>query len=172
MDLLNENKYKKEEVPKSKKIVLVLLILSIIATIFIVIALIYAKSNIKLPDVLKINDEEVQMSENLIITDTQGNKYISIKGLSTLLGYEYYNGEYGSSGESKEKGYIKNKNLVVGFEKDSNKIYKYEEKTNLDYQYYELKSEVFAYNNNLYMDLADISESLNVIYNKNNLPKI
>jgi len=168
MDLLNENKYKKEEVPKSKKIVLVLLILSIIATIFIVIALIYAKSNIKLPDVLKINDKEAQMSENLIITDTQGNKYISIKGLSTLLGYEYYNGEYGSSGESKEKGYIKNKNLVVGFEKDSNKIYKYEEKTNLDYQYYELKSEVFAYNNNLYMDLADISESLNVIYNKNN----
>ena len=78
MDLLNENKYKKEEAPKSKKIVLVLLILSIIATIFIVIALIYAKSNIKLPDVLKINDEEVQMSENLIITDTQGNKYISI----------------------------------------------------------------------------------------------
>lgn len=167
MDLLNENQYKKEQTPKSKKIVLIILILAIIATIFIVFALLYIRTQQKLPETLKINDKEVKMTETLIIETTEGNKYISLKEIAQLLGYEYYNNEYGESGENKEKGYIKSGTLITGFEKDTKKIYKYEEETNLDYQYYELKSNVIMYNNNLYISSADISQALNVIYGEN-----
>lgn len=167
MDLLNENQYKKEQTPKSKKIVLIVLILAIVITIFIAFALLYIKTQQKSPKTLKINDKEVKMTETLIIETTEGNKYISLKEIAQLLGYEYYNNEYGESGENKEKGYIKSGTLITGFEKDTKKIYKYEEETNLDYQYYELKSNVIMYNNNLYISSADISQALNVIYGEN-----
>lgn len=167
MDLLNENQYRKESMPKNKKIVLIVLILAIVITIFIAFALLYIKTQQKSPKTLKINNKEVKLTETLIVESTEGNKYISLKEIAQLLGYEYYNNGYGENGENKEKGYIKNGVLITGFEKDTKKIYKYEEKTNLDYQYYELKSNVIMYNNNLYISSADISQALNVIYEEN-----
>lgn len=172
MDLLNENQYKKEQTPKNKKIILILLVLSIIATILITFILLYinkyVKTQEKLPKTLKINDKEVNLTETLIIETAEGDKYISLKEIAQLLGYEYYNNEYGVDGENKDKGYIKNGILVTGFEKDTNSIYKYQEKTNLDYQYYELSSNIIKYNNNLYISSKDISQALNITYKEDN----
>lgn len=172
MDLLNENQYKKEQTPKNKKIILILLVLSIVATILITFILLYinkyVKTQEKLPKTLKINDKEVNLTETLIIETAEGDKYISLKEIAQLLGYEYYNNEYGVDGENKDKGYIKNGILVTGFEKDTNSIYKYQEKTNLDYQYYELSSNIIKYNNNLYISSKDISQALNITYKEDN----
>ena len=131
MDLLNENKYQEKKTPKGKKIVLMLLILSILLSIGILTYMAYLKSSQPAKAVILINGEATEITEDLVYD----GKYIALKNLSEVLGYEYYNSEYQNYGIDTTKCYIKNKNLIYGFEQDSKKIYKYEENTDLDYQY-------------------------------------
>lgn len=162
MDLLNENQYKKPESSKGKKIVITLLIISILLAIIIVSVMIYLASNQEIPLTVYINGQVQQETNELIFTDANNNKYISLKKLSEILGYKYYNSVYQIAGEETDKCYIENDGLISGFESDSNKIYKYEENTNLDYQYYELKHNVIIYNNKLYIALEDLQLALNI----------
>lgn len=170
MDLLNENRKEEKVQPKGKKMVLILLILSIIAFIAIICAMVFISQND--PTVnqayININNEKVILPENLIASDAEGNQYISLKQLSILLGYEYYNNAYGSYGLDTTKCYIKNGNLICGFEADKKIIYKYEEGTNLDYQHYILMNNVITYNDELYISIYDLREALNVDWTRAN----
>lgn len=170
MDLLNENQYQEKETPKGKKIVLVLLILSIILVIVIIALMAYLKSIRVKPSTLFINDEAKELPNNLIIPASDGTKYIELKGLADLLGYEYDNSEYQKYDFDTSKCYIKNDKLISGFEQDSKTIFKYEEGTNLDYQYYTLTHDVIVYNSNLYLSMEDLKQAINVkcIINENN----
>lgn len=168
MDLLNENKYQEKKTPKGKKIVLMLLILSILLSIGILTYMAYLKSAQPAKAVILINGEATEITEDLVYD----GKYIALKNLSEVLGYEYYNSEYQNYGIDTTKCYIKNKNLIYGFEQDSKKIYKYEENTDLDYQYYTLNNNIVMYNNKLYVAIEDLRLALNVYYefdDKNNL---
>lgn len=161
MDLLNENKYNQKQTPKGKKVVLLLLIISIIAVIAIVSLMIYLEANKVITDTLYIDGVKQETGNDITYNDPEGNRYISLKDLAEKVGYEYYSSEYGKYGTDTTKCYIKNKNLIVGFELDSNQIYKYEENTNLDYQYYTLKYNIAIYNNKLYIAMADLQKALN-----------
>lgn len=161
MDLLNQNQYEKTKQTKGKKIIITLLILSVIAVIAIIAMMLYLDANRVAQDTLYINDVQQEIATDLIVSDTEGNRYISLKDLSVLLGYEYYNSEYNNYGVDTTKCYIKNKNLISGFELGSNEIYKYEEETNLDYQFYTLKHNVITYNNKLYIAIEDLSQAIN-----------
>lgn len=161
MDLLNENQYQTQQPPKGKKIILLLLIISVISVVAIVILMIYLESNKVIPNTLYINGVQQEISNDLMFEDTLGNKYIALKDLAEKVGYEYYSSEYNKYGTDTAKCYIKNKNLIVGFELDSNKIYKYEENTNLDYQYYVLTNNIVVYNDKLYIAMADLQKALN-----------
>lgn len=108
-----------------------------------------------------INGAQVEITPDLFLTDSQGNQYISLRDLSELLGYEYDNSEYQKYGVDTTKCYIKNKNLISGFETGTNIMYKYEEGTNLDYQYYTLRYNIATYNNKLYISIADLRQALN-----------
>lgn len=108
-----------------------------------------------------INEEQKEITPELIVSDSQGNEYISIKDVAELLSYEYDNGGYKEDGIDTMKCYIKNKNLVSGFELGTNIIYKYEEGTNLDYQYYELNYNIITYDNKLYISMVDLARALN-----------
>lgn len=168
MDLLNENKYQEQKAPKGKKIVLVLLILSIVLSIVILTYMAYLKFAQPAKTVILINGEATEITEDLVYN----GKYIALKNLSEILGYEYYNSEYQNYGMDTTKCYIKNKNLIYGFEQDSNRIYKYEENTDLDYQHYTLNNSIVMHNNKLYVAIEDLRLALNVYYefdNNNNL---
>lgn len=162
MDLLNENQYQQPKPVKGKKMIITLLILSIIAVIAVLIMMIYIEANKEVGYTLFVNTEQKEISAELIVSDNQGNQYISLKELTELLGYEYYNSEYNNYGVDTAKGYVKNQKLITGFELGTNKIYKYEEGTNLDYQYYQLNYNIITYNNKLYIALADLRQALNV----------
>lgn len=167
MDLLNQNQYEKPKQTTGKKMVITLLILSVIAIVAIIAIMAYIAANTEVKDTLYINDVQQEITGELIVSDAQGIQYISLKDLSTLLGYEYYNSEYNNYGIDNTKCYIKNNKLISGFELDSNKIYKYEEGTNLDYQYYTLNYNILAYNNKLYISLVDLKQALNLYCTKN-----
>ena len=79
MDLLNENQYQKTEEPKGKKIVLILLILSIVLVIIIIALMIVLGSQETVGITLYINDQQQEISDNLIIQDNQGNQDIELE---------------------------------------------------------------------------------------------
>ena len=162
MDLLNENQYQKTEEPKGKKIVLILLILSIVLVIIIIALMIVLGSQETVGITLYINDQQQELSDTLIIQDEQGNQYIELENLSDILGYQFDNSEYQTYGVDTTKCYIRNENLISGFELDSNIVYKYEIGTNLDYQYYDLNHNIIMYNGKLYIAIADLVEALNL----------
>lgn len=162
MDLLNENQYQKTEEPKGKKIVLILLILSIVLVIIIIALMIVLGSQETVGITLYINDQQQEISDNLIIQDNQGNQYIELERLAHMLGYQFDNSEYQTYGVDTTKCYIRNENLISGFELDSNRMYKYEIGTNLDYQYYDLNHNIIMYNGKLYIAIADLVEALNL----------
>ena len=166
MNLLSENQYKKTEKRKGKKIVLILLNLSIVLVIIIIALMIVLGSQETVGITLYINDQQQEISDNLIIQDNQGNQYIELERLAHMLGYQFDNSEYQTYGVDTTKCYIRNENLISGFELDSNRMYKYEIGTNLDYQYYTLNHNIIIYNNNndnkLYIALDDLIEALNL----------
>ena len=123
--------------------------------------MIFLEANKVTPEILKINGEQKEEVSDLTIKDTNGNKYIALKDLAEFLGYEYDSSEYQKYGTDTTQCYIKNGNLISGFEIDSNKMYKYEEGTTLDYQYYTLKHNIITYNNRMYVALTDLQKALN-----------
>lgn len=162
MDLLNENQYEKSKQTNSKKIIITLIILSIIAIIAVLAIMLYLEANKVVQSKLYINDTNQEITEELLVSNSQGVQYISLKDLAAILGYEYYSSEYNNYGTDAAKCYIKNQKLISGFELGSNQIYKYEEGTNLDYQYYELNYDIITYNNKLYIAIVDLTEAINV----------
>lgn len=162
MDLLNQNQYQQPKEIKGKKLIMFLMILSVILIITIIVVMAYISSTTEVKDKLYINGVQQEIIGGLIVEDTGGNKYISIKDLASLLGYEYYNSEYNNDGADTTKCYIKNKDLIAGFELGSNKLYKYEEGTNLDYQYYTMNYSIITnQENKLYIALEDLQQALN-----------
>ncbi len=164
MDLLNENQYKKTKTSSGKKVVVLLIIISIIFIIVILGLMMYISANKEIKEKLFINDEQREIANDIIINDTLGNQYIALKDFAELLGYEYENGEYRNDDVDTAKCYVKNNNLITGFELDTNKIYKFEEGTNLDFQYYTLNLNIILHNNKFYIALADLTRALNCSY--------
>jgi len=175
MDLLNENQYQqKQKMSNGKKAILILMVLSIIAVAIVIALMVYIDSKKVVKAMIYVNDNQVEVTPELIYTDNEGNQYIQLKKLANLVGYEYYRNEYPKDGEDPEKCYIRNENLIASFAMDTNKMYKYEEKTNLDYQYYDLNFNILMYDNELYIALPDIQVGLNMqcIKDENNNIKI
>lgn len=164
MDLLQDNKKKKEKTP-AQKIVLTLLIISIMLCVVIGIIMLYLSLNGKntVPYTVAINGEKVDLSELQMISRNDGQKYVSLKSLSNKLGYDYFNGEFKIAGEDKSKGYIDTKTNIVQFFADSREIYKTIETSKTDYEYYKIDNEVIEFEDNLYIALDDLDVSLNLI---------
>jgi len=171
MDLLNNKQIKREE-SKGKKMVKILLIMSIILFVAIVLIMVFLSNKEKSKTTLTVNGQLKEITQDLFINDNNGTQYISIKDLASLLGYQYYGGDYISLGVDNKKCYIKNENLISGFEMNSKKMYKHEEGTNLDYQYYDLKNQAVMYNDKLYISLNDLRMALNVSYQRDKNNKI
>lgn len=165
MDLLQDNKKKPTKTP-AQNFVLFLLIVSIILCIIIgiIMVILNAKGETKQYSLI-INETSVDLNNIQLITTENNTKYIPLKSICNILEYDYYNGEFKTTGEDKTKGYIDNNTNVIQFFADSKKIYKTSEKTNLDYEYYTLNHDIIFSNDNLYIALEDLDVALNLILN-------
>lgn len=98
----------------------------------------------------------------------QDNKmYISLRDISSLVGYEYKNGGYKQYTEDTDKCYLECENEVATLERDSNKIYKTLTEE-LDYSYYTLSEPVKRLNGKLYVNSNDLGIicNLELVYNQ------
>lgn len=165
MDLLQENQNrKKDEKTPAQKVVFKLLVISIILCIItgIAMACLYLQGE-KKPYSISICGKTIDVNKLQLFTTENGQKYVSLKSLSSNLGYDYYNGEFKKAEESKNKGYIDNKSTIIQFFKDSKEIYKTSESSKTDYQFYNLKNPILSMEDILYISLDDIDMALNLV---------
>ena len=163
MDLLSQESKKHSE-PSKKKMVLISLLVSIALFVIVLMLMFMMPRNTKKGVVFTVNEENKEYPENFIIADEKGNKYVEIKKLSEVAGYQYFNGEYLKPTEDKNKCYINNDNYIVGFENDSDVIYKTYVNSIIEFQEYKLKNKIISYNNTLYININDVSEALNLLF--------
>ncbi len=163
MDLLNQETKKQNE-PSKKKMVLMCLLVSIALFVIVLMLMFMMPRNTKKGVVFTVNGENLEYPENFIISNENGNKYVEIKKLSEIAGYQYFNGEYLKPTEDKNKCYINNDDYIVEFENDSDVIYKTYVNSTIDYQEYKLKNKISTYNDKLYIDTNDIPEAMNLLF--------
>lgn len=163
MDLLEDNKKENKKTP-AQKVVLALLIISIVLCIIIgtLMVVLSIKGESK-PYSISLNGKNIDTSVLQMVTQENGNNYISLKSICNQFGYNYYNGEFKIAEEDKSKGYIDNGTNIVQFFTNSQKIYKTSENSNTDYEYYNLDNEILTYGGNLYIAIYDLDIALNLI---------
>ena len=166
MDLLEQesNVGKNGKMPK-KKMILMLLLVTIVLFVVVLALMFMMPRNTKKVATVNVNGEEKEMPENFIISNEDGtSKYVEIKKLAELAGYQYFNGEYLKPTEDKNKCYINNDDYIVGFEKDSDTIYKTYVNSIIEFQEYKLKNKIVSYNDSLYINIDDATVALNLLF--------
>lgn len=183
-DYLGANEPQIEE-PKSKKIIKVSIIISVILFFIVLGLLLFAYYMNGQTLKFYIDDKKQSMPTNLIITDEQtGEQYISIEEISKLVNYEFYNGGYKQGNEDKTECYVKNDNEIASFALGSEVIYKIvtnkftseddnrrqeqDIEFDVEYEQYNTKGKVKSFNNKLYAlaDAINIGFNINISYDE------
>ena len=166
MELYDEEVNKKK-VSNPKKLILIALILCIFLLVFLLTVIIIFKNKNPKTITLSINNSNIKIQNNMLITDESGNTiYVSLKQLARLLGYDYIEGEYlqkDNKESSAEKCYLQGTKQIIGFEENSKKIYKTSLSSSLDFQYLKLNNNIIKKEDSLYIALEDLNTGCNVI---------
>lgn len=154
---------KNQKSKKVMKIITILIIILLIISISLGIAIYFLKlQQFK----FVVDGKSISKSDGIFIIN-EDKVYVSIKDISSVIGYKYYNGGYKQYTEDTNKCYVQSDNEVCMFEKDSNKIYK-TVPDEIDYEYFSLNEPVKNINGKLYTTLEDIGKACNLAtqYNK------
>lgn len=173
MNLLEENK--KPDKTKGQKIILGLLITSVILLLLTIGIIVYfIVTNPKTMQVIKykIDNVDVQTSQEFLISTTDGDNYVELKELAKLLNYNYFNGGYLEFSEDKEKCYIDNGFEIIQMEKDSNIIYKTRDNNKIGFQKFEISKKIIYYNEKLYINILDLPVALNLMVQNGSINKL
>lgn len=163
MDLL-ENSKKKNKKTTAQRIVLTLLIISIILCVIVGILMVFLSTQEENKQYsIMINGQKADLNKLQLISNENGENFISLKTICNQFGYNYYNGEFKIAEENKNKGYIDNGSNVIQFFADSQTIYKTAEDSNTDYEYYNLDNKIVTHEDNLYIAIYDLDVALNLI---------
>lgn len=172
MELSNKENQK---LNKTKKIILILLIISVIGIVITGALILYLSSIpeeqiIKKDKIFIDNQESLTQVNQVLLTTAEGEKYFLIKELAYLVGYDYFNGEYLKFTEDTSKCYIENIvkiesekqeeekyiSNIVGLEAGSNMIYKTNSTSKLDFEIMKITEEILEKENGLYISIEDI----------------
>lgn len=131
MTLLDENDVIFEQ-QKKRKLVKIILIAIIILVVFCVCLLIFRNVAKKSTFKCSIDGENrTDVTKDILLKDEKGNilvengnVYVSIRKLSNILNYQFYNSEYKIKGEDKTKCQVKTNNIYTSYIAGSNKVYK------------------------------------------------
>ncbi|MBP3708593.1 MAG: WG repeat-containing protein [Clostridia bacterium] len=131
MTLIDENDVIFEQ-EKKRKLVKIILIAIIILVIFCVCLLIFRSVAKKSSFKCSIDGtNRTDISNDILLKDEKGNIlvqngniYVSIRKLSNILNYQFYNSEYKIKGEDKTKCQVKVNNIYTSYVAGSNKVYK------------------------------------------------
>lgn len=200
MNLIDEN-VEKESNEKQKKLTKIIIFSIIILLLIVVIIGIYSAIKKKNTLQLKIDDEDKKFSSELflmqdkknLVKSEDGQIYISVKSLASLLNVGFYNDEFNGGGEDVTKCYIKTDNEYTSYLSDSSRIYKVtdnktikeemeKDKKNADkenqmelindyeYQYFSIDDGVRYVNNEIYAraDAIELGFNVTISYDEKN----
>lgn len=202
MTLIDENELVYEQ-EKRRKLFKILIRLIIVLIILCLILIIYR--NIVKNKTFKCyvdGKRQVTAVDDLLLKDEKGkvlvengNVYISIRKLSTILNCQFYNSEYKRKGEDKTKCQIKIDNIYTSYIANSNKVYKtiveenetpntkqnttdqndndfqeIEDLTKLEFEYFTIDKVIRYENDELYasIDGIELGFDISVSYNSKN----
>lgn len=124
-ELIEEQEKKKRVLNFLKKAILILVVLGLILLVYM------STKDLKKFKVMLNGNQVSNIDDGLLLKDQKGKiveengqVYISIQKLSTILNNEYFNGEYKKKDEDKAKCQIRIENIYTSYVSDSNKIYK------------------------------------------------
>lgn len=101
-------------------IIVIMVILAIVAGLLLVIV-----NSLKGKKFKFYVDNTSQSVSEQIFTEVDGVRYINVKTIANIVGYEYNNGEYNNPyQEDKTKCYVKSDNEIASFISGSNRMYK------------------------------------------------
>ena len=164
MNIIEEGFQTKEE--KKKKISLTIILVAIILVVFLIIGIASYLAYLNNSELRVILNGEVNAKvKEMLVIENDGTVYMPIKEVSSYLGYESYNGEYGNKSEELSKCYIESENEVANFSLGSNKIYKLDlTKDSENYEYMYTKNPVKAINGVLYATSEAIEKAFNLSF--------
>lgn len=111
---------------KSRKVVLFSIIGCTILLVILLLLIVYISYLDSKKLKVYIDDKQIKISNTLFRYGNDGQiEYVSIKELASMVGYTYFNGEYGAYTEEKNSCYIQNDNESVSFVADSDVMKKY-----------------------------------------------
>ena len=131
MTLIDEREVMFEQEKKQKLKRNIIKIIAILIVLVIVLLVYISTKNAKKFKILVDGNEQTNIDNNLIlknekgkVVEENGDIYISVRNLSTMLNYQYYNSEYKKKGEEKTKCQVRIQNEYTSYIANSNKIYK------------------------------------------------
>lgn len=161
MEIIGTNVTEKERKNKKlMKIIIIIIALLLIISIALFATIYYLQSK---QFKFYINDKSVSsnsMSNDLFVFEND-TVYVSLKDISSLVGYNYYNGGYKQYTEDTTKCYLECTNEVTTFEKDSDTIYKTPTEE-LDYTYYTIDEPIKRINGKLYITTTGLGTACNL----------
>ena len=180
MELYDEDEMKKGK--NGKKIVIASLAFSIMLLLALVLIVLTIPRNPQIKENLYVaKDYVIETDEsgksvdksfkNLTIPNglfyiaDDKEKYISLSDFASIIGYEYYRGEYADKyTETGDKCYVQNKYEATSFILGTNIVYKTDQNNTLKYEYYTLKKPVIKINDKLYASIDAINIAFNSKY--------
>lgn len=163
MDLFEDELLEeKKKVKKMGKWIIIGIVLAVIACIAILCAMVFLQKK-KLG--VNIDGVLTPFPQGTFFTEDSGKVYLSIRDVSTALGYTYYNGEYGKASEDQTKGFIQSIDEVASFESNSKKINKIllkEKAIDNQYNYLYIDEPIKYINGKLYTTQEGIKRLFNV----------
>ncbi|MBR3163017.1 MAG: WG repeat-containing protein [Clostridia bacterium] len=172
MELFDEDLMKNEKTDNKKvtTIIMVIIIFLIIMMLLVIGAMAYINlTTLK----VTLNGQESTVIKNMIKIDEKNpqNVYVPIKKISSLLGYDYYTGDYTMKSEEPNQCYVECENEVAMFTLSSKTIYKTLKDDNNNYEYFTISSDdkdaVISLDGEMYTTIDGIEKAFNVQWDYN-----
>lgn len=163
MDLLMNQSNEPE--PKSKKFILISLVISIILLFIVLISMVVITTMTPKELVVSVNGKTINPNENVFIFANE-KIYVSLEDISNFIGYSYYNGEYLEFTEDKTKCYLENTYEVATLTLNQKEFYKTPPTTGVpNYEKYTLEEVPALSNDKLYVLATDLAKICNLMFN-------
>ena len=153
--------YEQENNKKTKKImkfIIITILLLLIISIGLFITIQYLLS---MQFRFELDQKAVSQYSSDLFVFEEDKVYVSLKDISDMINYDYYNGGYKQYSEDITSCYLEGENEVATFEEGSNTIYKTPSNI-LDYEVFTIKDPVKMINNKLYVTTEGLSIACNL----------
>lgn len=171
MELIDEEELKKakKKTHKTKNVLFISIIILLLLTAILISTIIYFTydPNRKTLTVDGVQNAELLGMLDIVESETEGTEiYVPIRRASEQFGFKSYEGGYLDTSNDSNQCYVETTNKeIIMYKLDSNTIIKINEKN--EYEYYDAQSKVFKNNGELFVNIEDLTNVYNLIYEYN-----